>query len=85
MKFGIYSDAGNLTCAGRPGSLGYEEVDAKTYAEWGVDYLKYDYCNNDGVSPKIRYPVMTKALNESNRHIYFSMCEAGLSKPWTWA
>jgi alpha-galactosidase len=60
LKFGLYSDAGYKTCAGRPGSLGYEENDAHTYASWNVDYLKYDNCNTDGSSPKIRYPVMTK-------------------------
>lgn len=57
LKFGLYSDAGFLTCQKRPGSLGYEEIDAQTYAEWGVDYLKYDNCNNDKTSPKIRYPL----------------------------
>ena len=50
LLFGLYSDAGNSTCAGRPGSLGYEENDAKTYAEWGVDYLKYDNCYNESIS-----------------------------------
>ena len=52
LLFGLYSDAGYKTCAGRPGSLGYEEIDAKTYAEWGVDYLKYDNCFTDGSPPK---------------------------------
>ena len=50
LKFGLYSYAGTKTCAGRPGSLGYEEVDAKTYSNWGVYYLKYDNCNNQGIS-----------------------------------
>ena len=62
LLFGIYSDAGYKTCAGRPGSLGYEEIDAKTYAEWGVDYLKYDNCFTDGSPPEKRYPVMRDAL-----------------------
>ena len=56
LKFGIYSDAGAHTCEGRPGSSGYEVEDARQYAAWGVDYLKYDWCNTDGVDPKIAYP-----------------------------
>lgn len=56
LLFGLYSDAGNDTCAGRPGSLGYEEIDASTYAGWKVDYLKYDNCHNDLIKPEIRYP-----------------------------
>jgi alpha-galactosidase len=84
-RFGLYSDAGTKTCAGRPGSLTYEEIDAKTYAEWGVDYLKYDNCHSDGTSPKIRYPVMRDALNKSGRAILYSMCEWGIEDPATWA
>jgi alpha-galactosidase len=57
LKFGLYSDAGTNTCAGRPGSLNYEKNDADTYAAWGVDYLKYDNCNNEGIDVKTRYPV----------------------------
>ena len=49
LKMGIYSDAGSQTCGGRPGSRGYEFQDAKTYASWGVDYLKYDWCNTEGL------------------------------------
>ncbi|CAF4552985.1 unnamed protein product, partial [Rotaria magnacalcarata] len=63
LKFGLYSDAGYKTCAGRPGSLGYERKDATTYALWGVDFLKYDNCNTDGTKPEIRYPIMRDALN----------------------
>ena len=85
LKFGLYSDAGFATCAGRPGSLGYEEIDAKTYAEWEVDYLKYDNCNTDGTIPEHRYPVMTKALLNSGRDIFFSMCEWGVNDPAEWA
>ena len=62
LKFGLYSDAGTKTCAGRPGSLGYEEIDAKTYSDWEVDYIKYDNCNNEGISSKERYPKMRDAL-----------------------
>src|SRR3989338_1183903 len=50
LKFGLYSDAGSNTCQGRPGSLGHEQSDADTYAGWGVDYLKYDNCHNEGLS-----------------------------------
>ena len=67
-------DAGFKTCGGRPGSLRYETIDAKTYASWSVDYLKYDNCNNDGTIPEVRYPVMRDALNASGRAIFFSMC-----------
>ena len=70
----ILLDAGFKTCAGRPGSLHYETLDAKTYASWNVDYLKYDNCNNDGTIPEVRYPVMRDALNASGRPIFFSMC-----------
>lgn len=85
LKFGLYSDAGYATCQRRPGSLNYEEIDAKTYAEWGVDYLKYDNCNHDGTSAKIRYSKMRDALLKTGRDIYFSMCEWGLEKPHLWA
>ena len=56
LKLGIYSDAGTSTCAKRPGSLGYEAVDAQTYASWGVDYLKYDNCFNQGIPPQTPLP-----------------------------
>ena len=85
LKFGLYSDAGKATCQGRPGSNGYEADDARQYAEWGVDYLKYDWCNTDGVDPKIAYPTMRDALRATGRPIVFSMCEWGRSQPWTWA
>ncbi|KAK9115471.1 hypothetical protein Sjap_014418 [Stephania japonica] len=86
LKLGIYSDAGTQTCSKTmPGSLGYEEQDAKTFASWGVDYLKYDNCNNDGTSPKERYPKMSKALLYSGRPIFFSLCEWGDEDPATWA
>ncbi|XP_044465610.1 alpha-galactosidase-like [Mangifera indica] len=86
LKLGIYSDAGIQTCSKTmPGSLGYEEKDAKTFASWGVDYLKYDNCQNDGTSPKERYPVMSKALLNSGRPIFFSLCEWGQEDPATWA
>jgi len=85
MKFGLYSDAGTGTCQGRPGSLGYEDIDARTYAEWGVDYLKYDNCNADPRTPEERYPIMRDALNKSGRAIFYSMCEWGVDDPAKWA
>ncbi|KAI4329783.1 hypothetical protein MLD38_028129 [Melastoma candidum] len=86
LKLGIYSDAGTQTCSNKmPGSLGHEEQDAKTFASWGVDYLKYDNCNNPGTSPKERYPIMSKALLHSGRRIFFSLCEWGQEDPATWA
>jgi alpha-galactosidase len=85
LKFGIYSDAGRQTCQGRPGGYNYEELDAKTYAVWGVDYLKYDWCHAEGLDPQVVYPKMSKALSGSGRDIVFSICEWGLNRPWTWA
>ncbi len=85
LKFGIYSDAGTHTCAGRPGSKGYEEIDAQTYAEWGVDYLKYDWCNTDGQETVESYTLMRDALYKAGRPIVFSICEWGITEPWLWA
>jgi alpha-galactosidase len=85
LKFGLYSDAGNKTCGGRPGSLGFETNDAKTYASWNVDYLKYDNCNSGPQTPMVRYPVMRDALNKTGKYILFSMCEWGVDNPATWA
>ena len=68
------TDAGFKTCAGRPGSLGYETIDANTYASWKVDYLKYDNCYTNGSTPEVRYPPMRDALNASGRAIFYSMC-----------
>ncbi|GFQ03168.1 alpha-galactosidase [Phtheirospermum japonicum] len=85
LKLGIYSDAGFYTCSKKmPGSLGHEEQDAKTFASWGIDYLKYDNCNNDGTRPTLRYPVMTRALMMSGRPIFFSLCEWGDMHPALW-
>ena len=84
LKFGLYSDAGNKTCQKRPGSLGYEQIDADTYAMWKVDYLKYDNCYNDGISPEVRYPRMRDALNATGRPIFYSLCEGGQDNPAEW-
>ena len=85
LKFGIYSDAGRLTCGGRPGSHGHEYQDALTYARWGADYLKYDWCSTGDRNAKEAYALMADALRTSGREIVFSMCEWGTAKPWLWA
>lgn len=85
LKFGIYSDAGTHTCGGRPGSKSFEEIDAQTYANWGVDYLKYDWCNTEGQDPVESYTLMRDALYKAGRPIVFSLCEWGHAKPWLWA
>jgi alpha-galactosidase len=85
LKFGIYSDAGRFTCGGRPGSQGHEYQDALTYARWGVDYLKYDWCNTGDRNAQEAYAVMADALRQTGRPIVFSMCEWGTAKPWLWA
>lgn len=84
LKFGIYSCAGSLTCKKRPGSRGYQFQDARTYAEWGVDFLKYDWCNSKGQSAQAAYSTMKDALVECGRPIVFSICEWGDNQPWTW-
>ena len=84
LKFGLYSDAGIYTCGGRPGSLGYEEIDAKTYAEWGIDYLKYDNCYNEDLPSRDRYTKMRDALNKTGRQIFYSMCSWGADDVSTW-
>ncbi|HWZ96539.1 MAG TPA: glycoside hydrolase family 27 protein [Candidatus Dormibacteraeota bacterium] len=85
LKFGLYSDAGKKTCAGRPGSQGHEFQDAIQYARWGVDYLKYDWCNTDTRNAQEAYSTMRDALSATKRPIVFSMCEWGTAKPWQWA
>jgi alpha-galactosidase len=89
MKLGIYEDAGTATCAGYPGSLGHEAQDAQTFASWGVDYLKYDNCNNAGSTTTQqyiqRYSAMRDALAATGRPIVYSLCEWGVNQPWTWA
>ncbi|XP_021292049.1 alpha-galactosidase-like isoform X1 [Herrania umbratica] len=86
LKLGIYSDAGTKTCSRTmPGSLDHEEQDAKTFASWGVDYLKYDNCESYGISPTERYQRMSEALLSTGRPIFFSICEWGREHPATWA
>jgi len=86
LKLGIYTSAGTLTCARTmPGALGHEEVDAQTFADWEVDYLKYDNCNNAGVPAIERYTKMRDALRRTGRPIVYSICEWGQNRPWEWA
>jgi len=86
LKLGIYSDAGDQTCGGEVGSFGHEEDDAATLASWGVDYLKYDYCNapDDFQEAIRRYTKMGNALTATRRPIVFSLCEWGPRSPWLW-
>ncbi|MFI1335892.1 glycoside hydrolase family 27 protein [Streptomyces sp. NPDC020845] len=84
LKLGIYEDAGTATCAGYPGSLGHETTDAQTFASWGVDYLKYDNCNNNGVPAQTRYTAMRDALAATDRPILYSLCNWGQESVWTW-
>ncbi len=84
LKFGVYSDAGSKTCAGRPGGLGHEYQDAIQYAAWGVDYLKYDWCNTTTQDAKASYANMRAALDAAGRPIVLSICEWGKAKPWLW-
>ncbi|WP_407639521.1 NPCBM/NEW2 domain-containing protein [Kitasatospora azatica] len=87
LKFGLYSSAGTHTCdvQGFPGGLGHEQQDAKLWASWGVDYLKYDNCNNQGVDAQTRYKAMGDALKATGRPILYSICEWGANAPWSWA
>jgi alpha-galactosidase len=84
LKFGLYSDAGKKTCAGRPGSQGHEYQDALQYARWDVDYLKYDWCSTETRNAEEAYSTMSSALLSTGRPIVFSMCEWGTAKPWLW-
>jgi alpha-galactosidase len=85
MKFGIYNCAGTKTCAGYPGTRGHEYEDARLYASWGVDYLKYDWCNTDSLNAREAYITMSMALKATGRPIVFSLCEWGNHQPWLWA
>ena len=86
LKVGIYSSPGPKTCAGFEGSLGHEEQDARLYGEWGIDYLKYDYCSFQGdVEAQIAaYRKMHDALLKTGRPIVFSLCQYGMDRVWAW-
>lgn len=85
LKFGLYNCAGTKTCAGYPGTRGYEYQDARLYAAIGIDYLKFDWCSSEGINAKEAYTTMSKALAVAGRPIVFSLCEWGNNKPWEWA
>jgi alpha-galactosidase len=85
LKFGLYSDAGTATCQKRPGSKGFEDKDARQYAAWGVDYLKYDWCFAEGQDTRAAYAKMSRALRSAGRPIVLSICEWGSTQPWLWA
>ncbi len=85
LKFGLYNCAGTQTCGGYPGSRGYEYQDARLYASLEVDYLKYDWCNTEGITAKEAYRTMSKALKIAGRPVVFSLCEWGDNQPWEWA
>jgi alpha-galactosidase len=91
LKLGIYSSPGPKTCAGYEGSYQHESSDAETYAGWGVDYLKYDWCSYGDIAPKPSpaemrkpYEVMRVALDQSGRDIVFSFCQYGMGEVWRW-
>jgi alpha-galactosidase len=85
LRFGIYTDAGTKTCQGLPASLGYEFRDARRFAEWGVDYVKVDWCHTEGMGPRALYAKWALALQAAGRPIVFSICEWGRAHPWEWA
>jgi alpha-galactosidase len=91
LKLGIYSSPGTLTCAGHTASYRHEQIDAQRYAEWGIDYLKYDWCSYDRIAPKPSlddlkkpYTVMRAALDNVDRDIIFSLCQYGMGNVWEW-
>ncbi|MEP6573030.1 MAG: glycoside hydrolase family 27 protein [Gemmatimonadota bacterium] len=85
LQFGIYTDAGTKTCQGRPGTLGHEVQDARTFASWGVDYVKEDWCNAKGLIARDQYAKFREALAHAGRPIVLSICEWGSNQPWEWA
>ncbi len=85
LKFGMYSCAGVRTCADFPGSFDHEYIDAETFASWGVDFLKYDFCYfPSNANCKNRYLTMSMALRSCGRDILFSACNWGVQEPWSW-
>lgn len=85
LKFGMYSCAGTRTCAGYPASFDHEFRDARTFASWGVDFLKYDFCYFPSFANcQHRYLTMAQALRATGRDILFSACNWGVQEPWNW-
>jgi alpha-galactosidase len=86
LKIGIYSSPGPKTCGGYEGSYGHEDQDAQTFADWEMDYLKYDLCSYDGMGDQIAaYKKMGDALKKTGRPIVYALCQYGMQKSWTWA
>ena len=85
LRFGIYTDAGTRTCAGYVASLGYEFRDARRFAEWGVDYVKIDWCNTGGLGTRSVYWKWSQAFRAAGRPMILSLCEWGRTRPWEWA
>ncbi len=85
LKFGLYNCAGTKTCAGYPGTRGYEYQDARFYASLEIDFLKYDWCSTEGITAKEAYRTMSNAIKVAGRPIVFSLCEWGDNQPWLWA
>jgi len=85
LLFGIYTDAGTNTCQGRPGTLGHEDQDARTFAAWGVDYVKEDWCHAQNLDAPTQYAKFRDALARTGRPIVLSICEWGSNQPWEWA
>jgi len=85
LSFGIYTDAGTKTCQDLPASLGYEFRDARRFAEWGVDYVKVDWCHTNGMGPRALYAKWAMAFHAARRPMVLSICEWGRSRPWEWA
>jgi alpha-galactosidase len=84
LKLGIYNDAGTATCAGYPGMYGHEQQDANTYASWGIDYIKVDWCSSNGINAQTEYTKIGNALKSTGRAITYSLCDWGNSNVWTW-
>jgi alpha-galactosidase len=85
LKFGIYTDAGTEDCdSGAPGSYDHEAQDAATFASWGVDFVKEDWCHTTGLKAQEVYTKMSRALRDAGRPIAFSLCEWGDNRPWLW-
>jgi len=84
LKIGLYTDCGPKTCAGYAGSEGHEEQDIMTYAKWGYDYVKIDWCYCEGKDPKVAYKLFGDAIKRAPRDIVFSICNWGRNNPWEW-
>ena len=84
LRFGLYTCAGTMTCAEKPGSYNYEYQDAQTYVDWNVDYVKVDWCFTEGLNAKTRYTVFRNALDAAGGGIVLSICNWGRYAPWMW-